>query len=72
MSIDSVVEAVTKRLYTLGKQMTPYLTALFNDRPLSQTDFVSAIGTQLNLVPEVCTDRTLLDIYAHLSEKNTK
>lgn len=52
--------------------MTPYLTSLFNDRPLSQTDFVNAIGKELNLVPEVCTDRTLLDIYSHLSQKNTK
>jgi hypothetical protein len=58
-----VIETVTKQLYIDKTDLVKFLKKLYKDRSISSNDFCKTLGQDLGLVPKVCTDRALMQIY---------
>jgi hypothetical protein len=59
-----IAESIKKKLHVLSYDFAQFLSSVQGMRPVSQQEFADLIGRRLELVPMVCSDSTLSEIYS--------
>jgi len=58
-----IAEAIKKKLFVLNQDLTRFITLYSNQRFLSQLEFQNIFGQRLELVPNVCQESALINIF---------
>ena len=65
-----IAESIKKKLHVLKYDLTQFLSSVQGMRPVTQQEFIDLFGKRLELVPMICQESHLIQLYQEMSGSN--